>query len=90
VEVLVKANEQILIGINQCSERLGELFYGGTQKNMEWIIAQCRICQEEAANTAPKTVQPIISQRCLDRVYLDLMDFTTEPDGEYEYVLQVR
>jgi hypothetical protein len=42
-----------------------------------------RGCKALASN---QTVTPIISRRVLDRVYLDLMDFTSQPDGEYNYV----
>jgi transposase InsO family protein len=31
-----------------------------------------------------------VSRRVLDRVYMDLMDFTSQPDGEYKWVLQLK
>ena len=33
---------------------------------------------------------PIVSNRCLDRVQIDLMDFHTKPDGEYKWILQIK
>lgn len=43
-----------------------------------------------ASNREPQTVTPIVSRRVLDRVYLDLMDFTSQPDGEYNWILQIK
>jgi len=77
-------------GINKTHERAMELYYGITQGDVEWILQRCTVCNQNAANRAPSSVTPIISQRCLDRVYLDLMDFTSQPDGEYNWVLQIK
>jgi transposase InsO family protein len=41
-------------------------------------------------NKERQIITPIISRRCLDRVYMDLMDFTSQPDGEYHWVLQLK
>ena len=43
-----------------------------------------------APNLESLTITPITSRRCLDRVYMDLMDFTSQPDGEYTWVLQLK
>jgi transposase InsO family protein len=67
-----------------------ELYYGITQGNVEWVLEKCAICNANAANREPSTVTPIISKRCLDRIYLDLMDFTSQPDGDYHWILQIK
>ena len=33
---------------------------------------------------------PILSGRCLDRIQFDLMDFTSTPDQEYNWILQIK
>jgi transposase InsO family protein len=79
-----------VVGINKTHERATELYYGVTQGNVEWIIGKCRICLANEENREPKTITPIISRCILDRVYIDLMDFTSQPDGEYKWVLQLK
>jgi endogenous inhibitor of DNA gyrase (YacG/DUF329 family) len=60
-----------------------ELYYGITQENVEWVLKKCVICNQNTANKEPPTITPIVSRRCLDRVYIDLMDFTSQPDNGY-------
>jgi hypothetical protein len=36
------------------------------------------ICNANANNREPLTVTPIVSKRCLDRIYIDLMEFTSQ------------
>jgi transposase InsO family protein len=67
-----------------------ELFYGITQEDVKWVLTKCQICITNASNREPSTVTPIISRRCLDRVYIDLMDFTSQPDQGYNWVLQIK
>ena len=50
----------------------------------------CKICNSQANNREPETITPIISKPCLDRIYIDLMDFTTQPEEGNEYILQVK
>jgi hypothetical protein len=77
----------IKAGINKTHERTTELFYGVTQGNIEWVLSKCRICLANEENREPKIMTPIISRRVLDRVY---MDFTSQPDGEYKWVLRLK
>jgi transposase InsO family protein len=53
-------------------------------------VSRCEICNSQANNREPETVTPIISKRCLDRIYIDLMDFTTQPEEGHEYILQIK
>ena len=65
-------------------------YYGIAQGDVEWVLDRCRHCKAVASNREPQTVAPIVSRRVLDRVYLDLMDFTPQPDGKYNWVLQIK
>ena len=55
-------------------------------------MSHCAICNTNTNtnNREPTTVTPIVSKRCLDRVYIDLIDFTSQPEDGYEYILQVK
>jgi len=53
-------------------------------------VSRCAICNANANNREPSTVTLIVSKRCLDRVYIDLMDFTSQPKDGYKYILQVK
>ena len=53
-------------------------------------MSRCEICNSQANNREPETITPIISKRCLDRIYIDLIDFTTQPEEGHEYILQVK
>ncbi|KAH6665599.1 hypothetical protein B0J14DRAFT_568748 [Halenospora varia] len=66
------------------------LYYGITQKEVTKLLKECRHCRSQAPNQEPATITPIISRRCLDRIYLDCLDFTSQPNGEYKWVLQVK
>jgi hypothetical protein len=67
-----------------------ELYYRITQENVKWVLERCVICNQNTANKEPPTITPIASRRCLDRVYIDLMDFTSQPDNGYTWVLQIK
>ena len=51
---------------------------------------RCTICNLKGAAKHPATVTPIVSSRCLNRVQIDLMDFSTTPDGDYQWVCQMK
>ena len=61
---------------------------------MAWVVDKCQICNVNSANREPLTITPIKSRRVLDRVYIDLMDFTLQPDtqasGVFKWVLQIK
>ena len=57
---------------------------------MAWVIARCNICGTTAAAKGKVLVKPILSGWCLDRVQFDLMDFTSIPDQEYNWILQIK
>ena len=44
----------------------------------------------KAPNQVTAQVQPIVSNRCLHRVYIDLMDFRSHRDGDFCWILQIK
>jgi len=78
------------LGVDKTYERLTENYYGITRSNVAWVVARCNICTTTAAAKTKVLVRPILSGRCLDRVQFDLMDFTSIPDHEYNWILQIK
>jgi hypothetical protein len=68
------------VGINKVHERAHELYYRITQTNIEWVLERYTYYKQQEANKSKFFIKPIVSQRCLDRVYLDLIDFISEPN----------
>lgn len=56
------------------------------------MLDGCTVCQAQESNKAKKTITPIISKHVLNRVYLDLVDFTSEPDHDTgaKWMLQIK
>jgi hypothetical protein len=77
-------------GIQKTYERVSERYYGITRENVAWVVNRCSICNLKAAakNLAPVT--PIVASCCLNHVQIDLMDFSTTPDGIYNYACQLK
>ena len=78
------------LGVDKTYKRLTENYYGITRSNVAWVVARCNICTTTAAAKTKVLVRPILSGRCLDRVQFDLMDFTSIPDHEYNWILQIK
>jgi hypothetical protein len=67
-----------------------ESFYGISIKDVEWILSRCITCRLSARNEGKPAVKPIKSEHCLDRLVIDLMDFRSNPDGNYKWILQMK
>jgi hypothetical protein len=80
------------VGINKVYERTYELYYRITQTDVEWVLERYIYCKQQVANKNKPFIKPIVSQHYLDRVYLDLIDFISEPDRHTgtKWVLQVK
>jgi hypothetical protein len=78
------------IGIGKTHERIHELYYGITQKDVEWVLSRCAICQQQAQNNNPPSITPIVSRCNMDRVQIDLMDMRASQDGEHKWIMQIK
>src|SRR5438477_12287365 len=58
--------------------------------HVKWVIDKCSICQLQSANKGKPPIKPIRTRRCLDQIQIDLMDFRSQADGEYKWVLQIK
>jgi hypothetical protein len=71
-------------------ERIHELYYGITQKDVEWVLSRCAICQQAARNNNPPSITPIVSHQNIDRLVIDLINMRASRDGNYAWVLQMK
>jgi hypothetical protein len=61
-----------------------------TETNVKWVVDKCNVCALNAPNKTKLIPMPIISNRCLNQLYIDLMDFRSKPDGPYKWIMQVK
>lgn len=76
--------------MKKTQERIDDLYYGITVANVKWALEKCNVCALKASNKTKSILTPITSNQCLDRLYIDLMDLCSKPDGRYKWVLQVK
>jgi transposase InsO family protein len=57
---------------------------------VKWVIDKCAVCAVQATNKGKPPIKPIKTRRCLDRIQIDLMDFRSQSDGEYKWILQIK
>lgn len=77
-------------GIKKTMTEVGRHYHGITERNVKWVIDQCVVCTLNKGNKTKPIIRPIVSEGCLDRVQIDLMDFHAKADGDAMWILQVK
>lgn len=77
-------------GIIKTRTEINKKYYGITERNIKWVLNACVVCALDRRNKTKPIITPIISEGCLDRVQIDLMDFRAKADGEAKWILQVK
>jgi hypothetical protein len=55
------------------------------------VIKYCVVCaQKDARVPRAPVVQPIISNRCMERLQVDLIDMTHQADGQYRFIMHAK
>jgi hypothetical protein len=54
------------------------------------VLRRCKHCNLQAPQANSGYIKPIVSHGPLDRLVIDLMDFSTISDGEYKWILQMK
>jgi hypothetical protein len=75
-------------GIQKTYKRVNERYYSITRNDVTWVVNRCTICNLKAAAKDLAPVIPIVASRCLNRFQIDLIDFSTTPDGKYNWIIQ--
>ena len=76
-------------GINATDIAISEKFVNVPRELIKFYIENCKLCLKKK-KTEPRaglTFKPIISDCFNNRGQVDLMDFQSNPDGEYKWVL---
>jgi hypothetical protein len=76
--------------VDKVYQKCNENYYGISIQVVKWILSQCAQCKLSEHNQGKAALKPIVADHCLDRLTIDLMDFTGNPDGDYKYVLQMK
>lgn len=77
-------------GITKTMAAVKKGWYGITERNIKWVIDACVVCALSRRNKTKPIIRPIVSEGCMDRVQIDLMDMRRYIDGESRYILQVK
>jgi hypothetical protein len=79
-----------LLGQDKTLDKCKSLYYGPTKKLVGFILRRCIHCNLQAPQANSGYIKPIISHGPLDRLVIDLMDFSTIADREYKWILQMK
>jgi hypothetical protein len=77
-------------GIRKIYKRVAERYWGITRTDIAWVINRCLICNLSSTAKSTAILIPIVSFRCLNRLYIDLIDFRTTPDSIYSWLAQLK
>lgn len=80
----------ILIGCTKTHEVIFKWYYGITFNNVSKVIGGCTIYNYMAKAVDKPPIIPIISKGCLHRIVIDLMDFRSNMDGPYYWIIQIK
>ena len=98
----VVAKESMFETLVKCHERVG---HSGRRKTWDEVkknyagirfdviplfLSTCKQCNERRPAKNPPSGRPMIALGFLTRVQMDLIDFSSRPDGDYRYILHVR
>lgn len=70
-------------GIAKISSHARRNYYRICESNVKWIFKPYVICNYNAPSTTKAIIQPIVSERYMGRLQIDLMDFRSTKDGNY-------
>ncbi|CZR65589.1 uncharacterized protein PAC_15489 [Phialocephala subalpina] len=77
------------LDVDKTNHRVQNLFYGITKVDVSFVKKRYNVCKL-ATTLKPKdlTVKPIIPKSPIYELVVDLMDFTKEPDGNMNWIIQ--
>ena len=88
-EIIYRHNKEINHGGRTLTcAAINSRFDNISQNQVASFVKMCETCQLKNTPTVKKhvVVKPIISRRFNARAQVDLVDFQTNPDGEFRYV----
>jgi hypothetical protein len=77
-------------GICKTYKQVIEQYWGITRNNITWVVNWYLICNLGSSAKNKSIPIPIVSSWCLNRVYIDLIDYRTTPDRIYCWLVQFK
>ena len=80
----------ILIGCIKTYKVIFKQYYGITFNNVSKVISGCSVYNSIAKAVNKPPIIPIISQGCLHRIIINLIDFKSNINGPYYWIIQIK
>lgn len=77
-------------GINKTWEAFNSRCYGVNKETIIWMLARCTVCLHDRPNKTRAPLEPIVVNKRLERVQVDLIDMRHQPDGQYKWICHFR
>ena len=89
-ETLVKCHERVgHSGRRKTWDEVKKNYAGIRFDVIPLFLSTCKQCNERRPAKNPPSGRPMIALGFLTRVQMDLIDFSSRPDGDYRYILHV-
>jgi transposase InsO family protein len=76
--------------VEKCYQTLQDYYYGISEKAVAWVLDKCALCKLSSRNEGRATIKPIVAKHCMDRLVIDLMDFRSQADDGFKWILQIK
>jgi Integrase zinc binding domain len=76
-------------GVNKTHEICAQRYYGITKVDVAWLLTRCAVCLLNKPNK-DSPIKPIEVFNIMERVQVDLVDMSANPDGNYKWILQMK
>ena len=77
-------------GIQKTFASIQETVWGIRRQDVAQLVNRCQICFLNRPTNTKASIQPIIAERVLERIQIDLIDFRHTPDGQYKWVCHIK
>ena len=57
---------------------------------MTFVLKRCKNCALNRPAAAKAPLVPIVSDRALERLHIDLIDMRHEPSGQFKWILHIK
>jgi hypothetical protein len=71
-------------------QTLQDYYYGISEKAVAWVLDKCALCKLSSRNEGRATIKPIVAKHCMNWLVIDLMDFRSQADDGFKWILQIK
>ena len=76
--------------MNKTWEAFNSRYYGVNKETVIWLLARCAICLHDRPNKTRLPLEPIVVNKRLERVQVDLIDMRHQPDEQFKWICHFR